>query len=186
MFSYSEDVLTKYRYSSSHTSRQDLSKFFSHANVIKADSLNSDPILQTLPLEYGDREESHVASLSWMQQNRTNRNLFLTFLLILIVSYHQEYFILSNKSHLHHSQEFLIVHANRPYSNICIGKRAFWKQFIRFCNRQLSRWNALKAEGQTFCFNLTYLNLYEGKDLGFYKASWTAIPKTLKFNNKSI
>ena len=29
----------------------------------------------------------------------------------------------------------------------------------------------LNVEGQTFCFNLTYLNLYEGKDLGLYKTS---------------
>lgn len=28
-----------------------------------------------------------------------------------------------------------------------------------------------KVEGQTFCFNLTYLNLSKGKDLGFYKTS---------------
>lgn len=29
----------------------------------------------------------------------------------------------------------------------------------------------LKVEGETLCFNLTYLNLSEGKDLGFYKTS---------------
>lgn len=43
----------------------------------------------------------------------------------------------------------------------------------------------LKVEGQTFCFNFTCLNLYEGKDLGFYKTSWMAIPKMLKLNNAS-
>lgn len=38
-------VLTKYSYSSSRSTRQDLSKLFSHAEVIQADSLDSDPVL---------------------------------------------------------------------------------------------------------------------------------------------
>jgi len=61
VFSHSEGVLTKHRYPSSHTTSQDLSKLFSRAIGIKADSLNSDPVIQTLPLEYGHVEESHVA-----------------------------------------------------------------------------------------------------------------------------
>jgi len=105
--------------------------------------------------------------MSWIQQNRGNLfytgNLFHRFLLVLIVPYHC-------KSHLHHNQEFLIVHVNRPYSNTLV-KELFENSRGGFVAVSKAGEMLLKVEGQIFCFNLTYPNLYEVKDLGFSKTS---------------
>lgn len=71
--------------------------------------------------------------------------------------YRRQYFTHNNKPHLHHSQKFLTVHANCPLQQHMLVKGLFENSLYAFATANKADEVILKLEGQTFCFNLTYL-----------------------------